>query len=274
MEPDNYEDKRKQLFLDVLKSYLRKEQIDLDASALVIGASPADCRVLRRAGFRHLVPSNISAEAVDEPGVPKADLLEIDVEDMRLAKESYETVIAYEVLHHCRSPHRGLCEMLRVARKHVIFLEPNESFMMRALVGMKMSFPYELPAVIDHNGLSGGVRNTCIPNFVYRWNEREVWKTVASAMPEFRFKVEGYPYWDFTINEHEISLRKETRLSTITTAMGSRNFIRLLKAGEQILNLIPPLRRQGNKFCCFISKPGELQTWLKWEADRIVLARV
>lgn len=269
--PADYHEERKQRFLDILKSYITREQVDVDASVLVIGASPADCRVLSKAGFRHIVPSNISPEAAGEEDA-RSGVLAIDVEDIKLEDESFETVIAYEVLHHCRSPHRGLCEMLRVARKHVIFLEPNESLMMRILVRMNMSFPYELPAVIDNKGVRGGVRDTCIPNFLYRWNKREVGKTVASVMPEFKLKTEAHPYWDFTINEHELALRKETKISTITNAIGASNFIKLLKAGEQLLNLFPPLREQGNKFCCFICKTGELQVWLRREAGRIVFA--
>ena len=40
---------------------------------------------------------------------------------------------------------------------------------------------YELTAVADNGLPAGGVRNSPVPNYVYRWTEREVEKTIASA---------------------------------------------------------------------------------------------
>ena len=60
-------------------------------------------------------------------------------------------------------------------------MEPNDSLAMALLVKMGFSFPYELPAVIDHDYRSGsGVRDSHIPNFLYRWNGHEVFKTAVS----------------------------------------------------------------------------------------------
>jgi hypothetical protein len=57
--------------------------------------------------------------------------------------------------------------MVRVARRHVFFLEPNDSWALRLLVRFNLSFPYELAAVAAHEFVEGRMRNGPIPNFIY-----------------------------------------------------------------------------------------------------------
>lgn len=265
-----YQDERKRHFMQILASFIQEEAVDPDSIVLVVGASPADFRVLRRVGFHNIILSNIRAEELRNC---EGHALMTDLEALAVADESADVVVAVEVLHHCRSPHSALCEMLRVSRKYVVFLEPNESLAMRWLVRLQLSFPYELQAVLSHIDSEGGLRDSGIPNFIYRWNEREVRKTVSAFMPEFNVESLACPYWDFTVREEGLNRRKETRLGLITRAIGGQNFIRLLNRGEQLLNLFPLIRKQGNKFCCVISKSDELQRWLRREGNRVVFAR-
>lgn len=86
-------------------------------------------------------------------------------------------------LHHCLSPHRGLLEMYRVARKGVVVIENRDSLLIRIAVAMGLTGDYELEAVALNEFQWGGVRNTAIPNYVYRWTEREVIKTIESFTP-------------------------------------------------------------------------------------------
>ena len=57
---------------------------------------------------------------------------------------------------------------------------------MRAAIRLGVADEYELTAVADNAFRSGGVRNTGVPNYVYRWTEREVEKTIRSAAPHAR----------------------------------------------------------------------------------------
>ena len=50
---------------------------------------------------------------------------------------------------------------------------------------------FEKTAVINNN-LSGGVDNSDIPNFVYRWTEREVYKLISSYRPQIKHKIKFY----------------------------------------------------------------------------------
>jgi SAM-dependent methyltransferase len=248
----------------------------LEERVLIVGGSAADEQILRQAGFKHIVNSNLPTDMDRMAGgesAPETAHLALDAEQIDLASDSFDLVFASEVLHHCVSPHRALCEMLRVSRRYVVFMEPNDSFAMNTLVKLRFSFPYELPAVIDHSYQSGGLRDSHIPNFIYRWNGHEVFKTVSSCIAERVFTVHAYPYWDFDVTEEGLELRKETRIGRITSIMGASNFISLLRSAQFFLNLLPPVRSQGNKFFCCIEKSPNLKPWMARDGEKIVFNR-
>jgi SAM-dependent methyltransferase len=100
--------------MSVLRSGMNACGVDPDESILVIGASQDDLDLLRQAGFTNITASNISAQSIGE-SIPQ---LSLNADSIDLPDESVDLVFAHAVLHHCRSPHRALCEMLRVARRH------------------------------------------------------------------------------------------------------------------------------------------------------------
>jgi SAM-dependent methyltransferase len=227
----------------------------LDEKMLVLGASESDQTALTALGFNKVTLSEFS------PSDPS--MLAVDAEDIALPSGSFDALFAHEVLHHLRSPHRALCEMLRVARKHVIFMEPNDSLIMRMLVAAGLSFPYELLSVQAHQFASGGVRNTNVPNYIYRWTKREVEKTASSYLAETGFAVHATGYWDFRVDELDLSLRRNTtHLQAVTSILGEGTFLRILATAQKWLNAVPGLRQQGNKFFCVIEKRRELRPWL------------
>ena len=274
--------RRRTQLLRVLRAELSACQIPLDQQVLIVGGSADDEQLLRQVGFKDILNSNLATDMDrligqkrnGEEAAPETKHLALDAEQIDLPSDSYDLVFASEVLHHCASPHKALCEMLRVARRYVIFMEPNDSAAMNALVKMKFSFPYELAAVIDHDYQSGGVRDSQIPNFLYRWSRHEVFKTVSSYLPERLFSVRAHPYWDFSVTKRDLDLRKETRIGSITSVLGAGNFIALLGLAQRTLNLTASLRNQGNKFFCSIDKgAGELKPWMAREGKEIVFNR-
>ena len=146
---------------------------------------------------------------------------------------------------------------------------PARNFCERVLTRMGFSFPYEIFSVVYHGNEAGGVRDSCVPNFIYRWSADEVRKTVSSYLAEYLFLVHAYPYWDFNVDEKELSMRKETRIHAITSIIGAETFLVVLRTLQKALNAIPVLRRQGNKFFCCVEKTGELRPWLTAEDDKI-----
>jgi hypothetical protein len=253
--------KDKSCLLAVVKRYLETCRVNLDDPVLVLGGGQEDLDILTVCGLKQIVMSNL-----DSPD------LALDAENIALPDNSYPLVFAHAVLHHCRSPHKAVGEMVRVARQHVFFLEPNDSWALRLLVRLKLSFPYELAAVVAHDYIQGGLRNGPIPNYIYRWTGHEVEKCLAAYHPERRITVRAYPYWDFYVNEYELLNRKESLVSRLAEKVGPRNFIRSLHAAQGALNVLPPFRAQGNKFFCAISK-ADLQPWIEQRDKQFYLRR-
>jgi SAM-dependent methyltransferase len=249
-------------FQAVLTKCIERYRIGTDATVLVIGGMQEDADLLRRCGFKRMTLSNI--EGVGDGDLP---VLALDAENIRLPDDAYDMVVAHEVLHHCRSPHRALCEMLRVARRNVIMMDPNDSAFMRALCRLRFSFPFEIAAVVDNDYVCGGVRNSPIPNFIYRWNAHEIQKVASSFLAECEFHLYADPYWDFNVEARDLAERQQTRIGMITSLIGPRNFIKALRFAQTILNQLPILRRQGNKFFCCIQKNAGLRPWLVMDAD-------
>lgn len=246
--PSNPRDKS---FLSVFERHLQTLAVDRTQPVLVVGGGDEDLAILSAVGFQHIVLSNL-----------RAGELNLDVEDIQLPDDSYSVVFAHTVLHHCRCPHKALGEMLRVARQHVFFLDAHDSWAFWLLRLLKFSYPYEVGVTGSFDYLEGGMRNGPIPNYMYRWTGHEVKKCVAAYHPERRVNVRVRTYWAFDVFENDLLSRKESHVGRLAETLGPRNFIRLLHAAQAALNVLPPIRAQGNRFFCAISK-GELQPWIE-----------
>ena len=253
--------KDKSCLLEVIGRYWKACAVDRSQPVLVLGGEQEDIDILTACGFEKIVLSNLDAAG-----------MALDAENVTLADDSYPVVFAHAVLHHCRCPQKAVGEMVRVSQQHVFFVEPNDSWALRSLVRLGFSFPYELAAVAAHEYLHGGMRDGPIPNYIYRWTGHEVEKSVASYHPERQFLVRAHPYWDFYVNEYELVSRKETRVARLAEKIGPRNLVSLLRLGQVFLNLLPPVRSQGNKFFCAISK-RELQPWIEMRDGRCYLKK-
>jgi hypothetical protein len=84
-------------------------------------------------------------------------------------------------IHHCRLPHKVITELYRVSRKGFLAIESSDCFLIRAAQYLGLSEAYEVAG----NFAGHGVNGTDIPNYIYRWTEREIEKTIKSFAPEF-----------------------------------------------------------------------------------------
>lgn len=254
-------------FEETLRKCAAAVGIDVKQSVLIVGGSFRDAHSLYRIGFRRMTLSNVEPLVdVDDKTDPMPDaditLLYADLEKLPVADASYDLVLAHEVLHHCRSPHAALVEMLRVSRRDIVLMEPNDSLAMRWLIRLRFSASYELPAVIYNDYKKGGVNNTDIPNFIYRWDPRTIYQTVAACLPEREFGLYLRRYWEFNITAEELERRRETRISVITKVAGPRHFIALLHGFQAVANSFPWIAGQGNKFFACITKQHALKPWI------------
>ncbi|HKW17142.1 MAG TPA: class I SAM-dependent methyltransferase [Terriglobales bacterium] len=257
----------KNTLVRMLKEAIRTAGIRNDESILVIGGGNIDIVLLDTVGMKNYTLSNMTSAALARTDRQDKGTL-LNVEDLQLEDNSFDVVFAHDVLHHCYTPHKALREMMRVARRCVIFFDPNDSAFVRMLVRLNLSFQYETGVVASLNYSGGGVMGTAIPNYTYRWTPRELEKTANCANPERRLTSIGYQYWDFIVNEEGLKLRRETRIGAITRIVGPGNFLRAIRGAQWCLNLWGPIRKQGNKFCGVVIK-GNLQPWMTFDGKSL-----
>lgn len=142
-----------------------------------------------------------------------------------------------------------MCEMLRVAKKGIVVLEARDSFLMRLAVRLGLSVDFELEPAIVTDGRSGGYRDGPIPNYIYRWTEREVEKTATSFEPaeifEFSF------FYGLTLPLQRISM------STNHVKVFAVHVIRLTSLLFKAF-----LPAQGNNFAFVVRRTGRYRPWL------------
>jgi SAM-dependent methyltransferase len=164
--------------VSVLKALLRESTLGTHHSVLAVCAGASEENVFREIGLTDVTISNLSDQDVGSYKFEYQNAMSLDLED-----KSFDFVFVSDGLHHCDAPHLALTEMYRVARIGVVVLESKDSFFMRIANNLGLTESYECEAVEGHLGREGGVNNSAIPNFVYRWSEREFEKTLCSYDP-------------------------------------------------------------------------------------------
>lgn len=227
-------------YLNVLRRLLDAGTISTTDSVLVVCGGPLDEAVATKVGFQNVIVTNLDNEMSNTFQ---------DAENLTYENGSFDVVIVHAGLHHCHSPHRGLLEMYRVARKCVVVFEARDSMLMRMAIRAGLTEDFERSA-ISADGLRGGVADTGIPNFVYRWTEREVEKTIASYDPahvtDIRF------FYDLRLPIQRLARSGAGMMRAVTTLVEP-----LSKAFAKVLP------RQCNEFAFAISKTGKRQLWIE-----------
>lgn len=201
---------------------------------LVVCGGIYDWEVLSGAGISDVTISNLGGNATDQ--VPSWE--HQDAENLTYPDNAFDVVVVHNGLHHCFSPHRGLLEMYRVARRLVIVFEARDSFALRIATRLGLTTEYELFPIVASGFVSGGAGNGPLPNYVYRWTEREVRKAIASYDPARVPTVEFFH-----------GFRLPLRIGGIARAIASA-----------VGFLLPG---QGNQFAFAISKKGPFNPWIE-----------
>jgi SAM-dependent methyltransferase len=222
-----------------LRRLLDEGIADTAMSVLVVAGGELDREVLRAAGFEDLTVTNLTDG--------------VDAEELPFADASFDLALVSAGLHHCRSPHRALLELYRVARRAAVALEARDSLLLRLATRIGALEEYELTAVAANDFRGGGVRDTAVPNYVYRWTEREVEKTIASYAPHARHRILFF---------HEL----EIPFSVVELSGGParRVVARLAMPALRLVTRIAP--GQANLFAFAVVKPElprDLQPWLQ-----------
>lgn len=157
-----------------------------DSKIIVLGAGLLDKKVFENLNFTNVTFTNIE-------NTTEKDLNHFNnIHNISLEDNEYDYCVAHACIHHSSKPHLAILELYRVSLKGVLIIEARDSLLSRLACMINLSEEYELSAV-KKNIKTGGVDNTSIPNFVYRWTEREVLKLLNSYKPKIRHKV----YFDY-----------------------------------------------------------------------------
>ena len=242
---------RRSFYRRVLGQLLEDDVLRRDMSVLVVAGGSADRDAFHELGFERVTISNVDEAVMAEELAPYEWSYQ-DAENLDYQDASFDLTIVSAGLHHCHSPHRALLELYRVARVAAVALESRDSSLMRLAVRLGAVDEYELAAVAAHGLRSGGVANTSTPNYVYRWSEREVEKTVASFAPHARHRIRFFR--EFELPEALVEIDRGARA----------NMLRL--ARPVVTGITRVLPRQANLFAFAIEKPrlpADLQPWMR-----------
>jgi SAM-dependent methyltransferase len=245
---------------EVVTEALRSGLVCTDMRVLVVCGGSTDISVLRKCGFTDVTVSNVGAPP------PAATLggysfAQEDVEALSIADASFDVCIVHSGLHHCHSPQRALIEMYRVARHAVLLFEPYDNLLTRLGVRWGFGQEYEHAAVYCNDDDHGGVGDTAVPNFIYRFTEREIVKTVHCFAPYAK---------------HEIRFYHRMRIPWMQLRhRRNRAFYYVVRAAQPALRLVEMVApRQGNNFAALIRKPRlpqELHPWLRHDGAAVQL---
>jgi len=202
------------------------EDITCASRVLVLCAAEGyEGSVLMDMGLLDVTVSDLS-EAVAEVAVlrdPRLKARVLNAEETGLPALSFDIVVIQDGLHHLQRPVQGFTEMLRIASRAVIFLEPHDSLVGR-LIGTK--WETNGPAV----------------NYVFRWRRRLVQDIASSYLGRNTFQNLSFSFWHHNVVLARVGQRLGGGAFAITC-------IRAVKAGMDFL--LPAI---GNQFCGLIIK--------------------
>ena len=157
--------------------------IDKDSSILIIGGSEREHILFSDLNFKNFTISNFKPKKYKY----NFEVIDVDATKMSYPDNYFDYVITHACIHHMNKPHSAILEMYRVSKIGTLIIEGNESYLMRLSGKLNFSQDFEV-ASIDKVNKRGGVNETGIPNYVYRWNEREIYKTFSSFEPNVDHK--------------------------------------------------------------------------------------
>jgi SAM-dependent methyltransferase len=236
-------------YSETLRKLISTGRLDPTRSTLVVAGGETDRQTLLAAGFTDVVISNLDSRMTGSEFAPFAWEF-LDGENLTIEPGRFDQIIVHLALHHFGSPHRGLLEMYQCAARCVLAMENRDSLTMRLAVRLGLVPLYEFQAVAGHDYRFGGMRNTAVPNAVYRWTEREVHKTLLSYDPAYAVPVRFY---------YGLRLPHE-RIKAIRNPLVRLPLRAALVPFSLFAKLFP---KQGNDLAIFIDKDARrLQPWI------------
>jgi len=249
-------------YVRIIKTLLGRGAVTRDMSVLAVCGGETDKKIFQQLGFTNVTISNLDSRMTGNEFAPYQWSFQ-NAEALIFPDDSFDLVVVCAGLHHCHSPHRALLEIYRVARRCAVALEARDSFLSRIAVQLGVVDEYELTAVIGNDYAFGGVKNTPVPNYIYRWTEREVIKTISSYSPYAAPRVLWY---------HEFA----PPIANLRGRKSAKGLLILYAAYPALWLLTRLFKGQCNFFAFAVLKPDlskEMFPWLKLESGKPTIDR-
>jgi SAM-dependent methyltransferase len=214
----------------VMKGFHRllsaSKDINFNSSILILCSGEGyEGSILMDMGFKNVTVSDISDAGVSAAKARDSRLktIVLNAEQLEVQNNSYDIVLVQDGLHHLQSPVRGFTEMLRIAKRSVVFFEPHDSMVGR-LIGTKWE------------------KNSEAINYVFRWNKKLVEDITSSFLGQNSFDNLSFSFW-----HHNVVYGKIAQL------LGNGNFaLFCIKSLKKTLDAIAC--GMGNQFCAIVLK--------------------
>ena len=220
------------------------------ATILICGGGMLDRNVFKELGFHNVTISNLDTRISPIDYEPFEWKFE-NAEALSFSDRSFDYVVIHAAIHHASLPHTVLCELYRVAKIGVLGIENRDSLTIRLLTRLNLTQRYEHAAVYFNDCKYGGLNNTDIPNFVYRWTERELEKTIQTYAPFFLHK---FIYTYGTAFPCTPELESKGQMKTF--------FLNVFKPAYQIFVKFFP--KQQNLFAFYVDKTNPKNEYFPW----------
>tara|TARA_A100001015_G_C14789148_1_gene632310 strand:- start:169 stop:882 length:714 start_codon:yes stop_codon:yes gene_type:complete len=159
--------------------------VEKKSNILIISASSKEINVLKELGYYNFSitfhDSNEKEKLIELGFEENKNLFKADIRNLPFENNAFDYVITNATIHHVDIPHKAVTEMYRISSKGTLIIESNDSIVMQLATKMKLAEEFEISSV---EGNTGGLLDTGIPNYVYRWTEREVQKLLMAFDPK------------------------------------------------------------------------------------------
>lgn len=192
-------DRRLNIGLNYLRTKYSKTNIENWKVLIICGGVGGEGVFFMNAGFKDVTLSDFSQNSLELANIlaPQLKTILLNAESMDVEVDAYDLIVVQDGLHHLPRPSLGFTEMLRIAKKAVMVIEPYDS-----LVGNIAGTEWE-------------VHGDAI-NYVYRWNKKMVEQTVRSYLLREYDSIKVFHLWDHNsvINKLIKKLPKRFRISS------------------------------------------------------------
>ncbi len=249
---DNKPSELDPFYAKVINELTSKKVLKTDARILVLCAGKTDSTVLQHLGFTNVTMSSISPEREKTGSAVNQAYkwIKEDASSLSLPDNSFDFVIEHSGLHHLPCPQKAITEMYRVASTGILAFEPARNFITSIGVALGFGQEYEVEAVSSNQFALGGLNDTAIPNYVYRFTRSDIVQCLQAFAPIARHK---YRFW-FATRIPERLLMMDNPIKGAAFRMLAP-FIRL--AGMTIPCL-------ANNMAFYVAKPSMPEDLLPW----------